>query len=526
MYRHQLKFDCQASGGTRRNERGMALILVLMTVLLVSAIGMGLLFMADTETSINGNYRDTQSAFFAMRSGLEEARDRMSSKSIAPLTLPASMPGSANSIGYVINPAGSTDVVDPMVMANAYSDSEFCQENFATLTSGTPGVACTVAPPTSSVMPYVNSISPNTNTAAALKYKWVRITLKQNGTIPGATVDASQPSSTPICFQTAANQEIPVSLIPGGPYPSCKAAQAWGQDAGPVYLVTSLAVTPQGSRRMGQHEVAGLTFTPPPGALVLSGPSASFSPIPSSIPFFVNGNDNASSGWGVTPAPSSACVASGPAQVPSISTGDTVGVTNIVNSITQSPDRSSNYTGYGGTPSVVNEGPSGTGALGGAWSNPAQLDNFVSSLAATADATYSCGIGTPCSPSGPVGTNANPQITYVDGDFNYGTSSGAGVLIVTGTLSFNGAATFNGLILVIGQGVMTESGGGSGGFNGMVFVAKTHSSTSPYPQLAALGAPLISWNGGGSSFVQYNSCWANIGNTMRYSVVAKREEMY
>ena len=526
MNRDQLKFSRQASCSKRRNERGMALILVLMTVLLVSAIGLGILFMADTETSINGNYRDTQVAFFAMRSGLEEARDRMSSKSIAPLTLPASMPGSANAIAYVINSAGSTDVVDPMNMANAYSDSEFCQENFATLTSGTPGVACTVAPPTSSVMAYANSISPNTNTGAALKYKWVRITLKQNGTIPGAPVDASQPSSTPICFQTAANQEIPVSLIPGGPYPSCKAAQAAGQDAGPVYLVTSLAVTPQGTRRMGQHEVAGLTFTPPPGALVLNGPSASFSPIPSSIPFFVNGNDNASSGWGVTSAPSSACVASGPAQVPSISTGDAAGVTNVTNSITQSPDRSANYTGYGGTPSVVNEGPTGTGALGGAWSNPVQLDNFVSSLAATADATYTCGIGTPCSPSGPVGTNADPQITYVDGDFNYGNSSGAGVLIVTGTLSFNGAASFNGLILVVGQGVMTESGGGNGGFNGMVFIAKTHSSTSPYSQLATLGAPQISWNGGGSSFLQYNSCWANIANTMRYSVVAKREEMY
>ena len=110
MNREQLKFSRQASCSKRRNERGMALILVLMTVLLVSAIGLGILFMADTETSINGNYRDTQVAFFAMRSGLEEARDRMSSKSIAPLTLPASMPGSPNSIGYVINPAGSTPV--------------------------------------------------------------------------------------------------------------------------------------------------------------------------------------------------------------------------------------------------------------------------------------------------------------------------------------------------------------------------------------------------------------------------------
>jgi len=125
-----------------------------------------------------------------------------------------------------------------------------------------------------------------------------------------------------------------------------------------------------------------------------------------------------------------------------------------------------------------------------------------------------------------VGTNSNPQITYVDGDFNYGNSSGAGVLVVTGTLSFNGNASFNGLVLVIGQGVVTESGGGNGGFNGTVFIAKTHNSTPPYSELATLASPLISWNGGGTSDIQYNSCWANIGNTMRYGVISMREEMY
>jgi len=103
---------------------------------------------------------------------------------------------------------------------------------------------------------------------------------------------------------------------------------------------------------------------------------------------------------------------------------------------------------------------------------------------------------------------------------------GAGVLVVTGTLSFTGNASFNGLVLVIGQGIVNESGGGNGGFNGTVFVAKTHSATSPYPELATLGSPLYSWNGGGNSDIQYNSCWANIGNGLHYSVIAMREEMY
>jgi hypothetical protein len=98
--------------------------------------------------------------------------------------------------------------------------------------------------------------------------------------------------------------------------------------------------------------------------------------------------------------------------------------------------------------------------------------------------------------------------------------------VVTGTLNITGQSSFDGLILVIGQGKLVEQGSGNGQFNGSIFLANTNATTSPYGQLATLGSPLIAWNGGGTNGVQYNSCWANIGNTMGYSVVASREEMY
>ena len=518
------RFNLRATD-VRRNERGMALLLVLLTLLLLSAIGLGMMYMSDTETSVNSNYRDTQLSFFAMRAGLEEVRDRMRSNSIAPLTLPTAMPGAANSIVYVINPAGAADVVDPKNMANAYSDDEFCQQNFVGLPSGALGVPCTVGPPSASVAAYVNSFSPNTNTAAALKYKWARLTLKQNATILGAKVDGTQADDKQVCFQTAANQEIPLSLIPGGPYASCDAAQTSGQDASPVYILTSLAVTPQGSRRIGQYEVAGMSFTPPPAALGLDGPAAVFSPRPSSNVWFANGNDTGVAGYTASGG-TGTCTPSAIAQVPGVGAGDATGVTTIDTAITQTPNRTANYIGAGGAPSVVNQGSTGTGQWGGQWSSPSQLDSLVNTLANAADVTYSCGIGAACSPSGAVGTNANPQITYVDGDFNYGSTSGAGVLVVTGTLFLTGNASFNGLILVIGQGTVSESGGGNANFNGTVFLAKTHSSTPPYPELATLDSPLFSWNGGGGATVQYNSCWANVGNKLRYGVIATREEMY
>lgn len=510
----------------------MALIVVLLLLLLVSAIGLGMVYMSNTETAINGNYRDSQLAFYAMRAGLEEVRDRMRSNSPWTLTLPSAMPPAANSIVYVTNPAGASDVVAPATAGNPYFDDEFCHEAFAGdgLTSSGANVPCpSNAGPPAGAVTTVASVSPNTNTASALKYKWSRVTLKQNATFANgnaaAYVDPTQPVGTQVCYQSLSGQEIPLTLVSGGPYASCAAAQQAGQDASPVYVVTTLAVTPLGSRRVGQYEVASLNATAPPVALGLDGPAAVYNPVASSNNTFMNGTDD-HNGYANPPG----CSSTG-TTVPAITVGDNAGVNNITTGLAGPPDRSAHYSGCTntaspctqGTPSVVN-GSSTT--FSGEWSTPAQLDNMVQSLANVADVTYSCGIGAPCSPSGTVGTDANPQITYVNGDFNYGNASGAGVLIVTGTLSFNGNASFDGLILVIGQGAMVESGGGSGGFNGSVFLAKTHSSTPPYPELTTLGTPTISWNGGGNGFIQYNSCWAKVGSGTRYYPVATREEMY
>jgi hypothetical protein len=174
----------------------------------------------------------------------------------------------------------------------------------------------------------------------------------------------------------------------------------------------------------------------------------------------------------------------------------------------------------------VDGSATGTNQLTGLWSSPSLLNKMVSSLANGADVTLNCGIGTACSGTAPYGTSATPQITFVNGDFNFGSNSGAGVLVVTGTLNMDGSANFNGLILVIGQGSISVGGGGGGQINGTLFLADTNSHTSPYAQLGTLGPPGYSWSGGGTNGIQYNSCWAGIGNNLHYMVIASREEMY
>jgi hypothetical protein len=537
----------------RKSERGMALILSLLALLLISAVGLGMIYMSNTETSINSNYKDTQTAFFAMRAGLEEGRDRLRSNATFPLPLPTAMPPAAGSVVYIINPAGATDSVQPYTWGNGYFDDEFCHESFvgsgvAWVAPGTPCNAAGAVPAGSYVT--TPSESPYANTANAMKYKWVRITLKQNGTTgnPGTAttwVDSTQPANGQVCWDGTFLRET-VATSYGAAYTTCALAKNAGFSAMPVYLVTSMALTPQGSRRVGQYEAGAFLVTPPQAGLAFDGPAATFNNAPNSNNFGINGVNsgdpvNASGGAPTTAQPyqpwngpggQAACTSTSPASLPAIAVGDAQGVTNMDTDIPG--NRTGMYTGTAPippaplVPSVQNEG-SGTAqypstnslAPGSNWSTPAQLNQLAQAMAN--EANIICPGNAACA-STTFGTDAIPRITYINGDATV--SGGAGVLVVTGTLTFNGNTNFDGLILVIGQGIMNVKGGGGGQVNGEVLIANTNSHTSPFGQLATLGSPNLNWTGGGSNFIQYNSCWADYGSFIQYQLVASREEMY
>lgn len=54
-----------------RGERGMAIVLALMAMLLLSALGAGLVLTTSTETLITANYRDNSEAMYAADAGIE-----------------------------------------------------------------------------------------------------------------------------------------------------------------------------------------------------------------------------------------------------------------------------------------------------------------------------------------------------------------------------------------------------------------------------------------------------------------------
>ena len=69
------------------------------------------------------------------------------------------------------------------------------------------------------------------------------------------------------------------------------------------------------------------------------------------------------------------------------------------------------------------------------------------------------------------GNNATAQgITFCDGNCTL-SGSGGGILVVTGVLTLDGNFSFNGLIIVTGQGGVLRSGGGSGTIQGNIVIA-------------------------------------------------------
>src|SRR5882724_4668076 len=117
-------------------ESGIALITALFALLLLSAIAVGMMYMSTTDTSVNANFKDSQTAYWGARAGMEEVRARMHPGTALPFVaagdlvpfLPTQIPSPANagSIVYVTNFDNGVVPVNPQTAANGFYDSELC----------------------------------------------------------------------------------------------------------------------------------------------------------------------------------------------------------------------------------------------------------------------------------------------------------------------------------------------------------------------------------------------------------------
>jgi hypothetical protein len=474
-------------------ERGIALFIAIFTVLLITAIGAGMIILTNTDTTITQNFRDEQTAFFAAKAGMEEARDRFRATATGSLTspinlLPLTLPGNPGAFLYITNPANAADIDTPwLTTGNNYPDNEVCTEmaNMNKPCIGNPPV------PPGGGWYATTTASAAYQMAPKANWKWTRINLKTNKTASGSTnintVDGNLGDDGQLVCWTGTNQITVAGITPAG-------CQAVNPNYLPVYVMTTLAVTPTGSRRMVQAEVSANAFPTIPGPMVFDGSNPNFN-VPSSNAFSVNGLDMAQG-----PNNGAGC----PAKFDTAALGGYD--QNSANALTAvANNRPAGYTGAPGTgsPSVENInnqlGPLGT--VGG-------LESLVSQL------TLIAGNENNVYPSNPstigAGTAANPLVNVVQGDLTLpGGFTGYGIIVVEGTLTLQGNPNYNGLILVIGKGVVVKNGGGNGTVDGAMLVANLYDANGNLlPANSAPGVPSVTWNGGGTVQWNYDSCWS------------------
>ncbi|MFL6314986.1 MAG: hypothetical protein ACJ71W_23005 [Terriglobales bacterium] len=259
----------------KRDERGMALMLALFALLLLSGIGLCMVLSSNTETRIDSNYGGNLRSYYAAHSGLEEVRDRISYPSTSPIfpngladKLPTNIAGNSNGVLYVINPkAGET--VDPTDPTSPYFDVQLCHDYNSGVTIR--DSRCSAVPSTANWMALQNAAPAATPTGLPLGYKWVRINVKTNRIAAPYFVDQKgDPTTldTRVCWDGETEQ-----LSPGGASPQCDA-----NGMQPVYMLTSLA-TAQGTRNLLRAEVVGSSIRPPAAVTVEVGSSTSSTPI-------------------------------------------------------------------------------------------------------------------------------------------------------------------------------------------------------------------------------------------------------
>ena len=446
----------------KRNERGIALITALFALLLLTGIGLGLLYMTDAETMINANYRNSQQAYFAATAGLQEVRQRMTPTAADLIAVPTVTAGNNNSLLYVINPAGGADAVDPQNSGgNSYPDGQLCAEYTAL------GIAC---PGRNSpwFMGYVNDDTPGiANTTKALPYKWVRIEQKLNASNAPyynqtTASRGTAVATTPICWNGV--NEFPLTETTDA---SCATGPAGSVDPPPhtpVYLLTGFA-TYNNASRYAQMEVA---MDPP---IETHGAVDSADHVTLNGQLTINGYDYCTCKC-TTSGKTTTCT-----NPPSPATGyyaNTCDTThNAIYSATTVDNPNNSETVIAGTNPAVAQNQPWTWNVQALYNKYASAQGSVNVTNAPYNWTCNPGCGTqngvslgtlPTSfpPSPPENTTGmHAQTTVVPGDLKItnDASQGAGILVVNGNLEINGGFQYYGLIIV--TGTITFSGGGS-----------------------------------------------------------------
>jgi hypothetical protein len=556
-----MRFQHTAHG---RSQRGIALLIAIFALLLISGAAIGMVVMSGMESAVNANYRRSTITFYHGMAGLEEARERMvpcSPNSFWPAvecTTPGASadplfsdnpPNASAQVLYVINPNAATgDPINfnPQAMG---ANSPLLDGEIGSEYSAVPIPPAVIVP--ASAMTQAGGQAP-------LNYKWVRVALKTEfmggvdmdgdgnlNEVLSVRVDSQGRQCLPTMPNCVANLNAPISTRP-------------------VFRVTASAVSPTGERRMLQAEMAQTPIVNPNGAIA------------SQAGVTLNGNFNAFGAWppivtgtcgsgkSKTTGPTCGTMSGGNVApdcnnpfsdggTPNDPTDDTCGgrprpygdycnLGTAANTVSSAGNISSgNYDTAPDNGSSCSTQGSGciytispNQALAPNTPNwPYDMNQIIDNLKPPVtqpiqqvDPNVACGVydangnrscsgsnvqlGTLPSPwppaAGTTPTNYTPKLTYADVGpggvmkITANGSAGSGILVVDGDLEVNGGFEFYGLIVV--RGTVRFLGGGSGGVNVIGGILAGSSVTNVTQNTVT----------GGSVAVTYSSCAFRFNN--------------
>ena len=420
-------------------------MIAIFALLLVSVVAIALIVSSGTDSALASNYRTSTGAYYAALAGLEEGRGRLLSKNQDFINKTAAnfVPSGGGTLDvhqvlYIVNPAGGPAIV-PNNPTDPYADNEYGTE----FTWGLGGA--TIQGP-------VNSDS-QTGAYPGPFFKWVRINPVTEFSMGDVDVDGlnAHDKVTPLFYDgTGLNRT---------------------NTGNQAFEITALAVLPNGAKKMLQYVVAPPLILSFPAALTLDGATPQFTASPSPN-FWVKGGDQGSVG---------SC---NPGPTPVAAVGYTAGaLSNFV--------QPTNATGIpAGLDSQYTNGVASNPDVAPVTLSPnlqtvAGLNSLVQTIEQNADVVVNHN-ATQADLPGAM-SPGNPMTIVINGDltFNSWRSTGYGLLLVTGKFTYDPDASWNGIILLIGEGLMNSHQGAytTTQIQGAVFLARTvDASGNPLPQ--------------------------------------------
>jgi hypothetical protein len=368
-----------------------------------------LVLFTQSETELSGTIASESQAYYAALAGLEEARGRL--YPLAPDAI-TTLPQQVNQVLYLVN-GSYHHPVKPLEASSPYYDYEYAQEF--------PGGFASAQ-----VLPWVASDQPGAGTPYVIPYKWVRITLE---TEYASKTDVNQDgvlNSTTWINWDGAHQGLATSMPNGMP----------------VYMLTALAVEPNGIRKMLQEEVVGTPPLVPAGGVGTAG-SATVTGLRGrwhrSANLTLNGMDACIPGNGL----------------PGIAAGSTITTSGLSN-ISGSPS--------GEVPNLLPFPQAAASIIQSLLPGAVPiLDVDPQQVTLTAGGGSLVGTNVTLGQLPGGSSPGQPVVVYADRSLEISgpSSSGYGILLVNGNLSITGGFNYQGLIVANGKVTLDLSWRGS-----------------------------------------------------------------